>query len=279
MSVLAVLKQGVKQAFYDTYDNVSRDYQQVASLTTSSGRTESYAFLDNLPLPSKFKGQTLVRLLDATPYVVENILWQDAVRLYDRDIRDDQTGSFITQVRAMGNGFGIVLNQEVFNILDQGHTSKVKAYDGSPLIRTSNTVTGALSSAKFDEAVKTLINAPDSNGKKGIINRSLDLVWVVPAGQRAKANEIVKAQLTGGGNTNTNYGQAEVIVSPDLTSDVASYLVNRGAIIRPIILQTREEVSLNDYRDDDTLSQVFSATWDGATKAGLPQAVVKLSGA
>ncbi|MCG9087408.1 Mu-like prophage major head subunit gpT family protein, partial [Laribacter hongkongensis] len=82
----------LKTIFGNAFDAAPSQWQQVAMLVQSTGKSNDYAWLSSFPRMRKWIGEKAVKALAASQYTIVNDDWEATVEVDRNDIKDDQLG-------------------------------------------------------------------------------------------------------------------------------------------------------------------------------------------
>lgn len=261
-----VLQASILTNFFETYEATDPVANKIAMRVPSKGASNSYAWISQLPGLRKMLGERVPAKLKAFKYTLDNEEYEASLEVRRADIKDDQTGKYLTQARAIGESVKEFPDEQIFgDLLPNGETNV--CYDGQNFFDTdhpvsddsaevqSNLLNLPLTGDNFATARTTLRSFKGSAGK--LVNKKLDLKLVVPVQLEATARAIVEPEniVVGGVPVkNPNYNAAEVIVAAELTDANDWYLVNAAGEVKAFVIQERE-------------FEPFEALEDGAEKA------------
>lgn len=223
-------------------------------------------------------------------YTVTNKDWEGTFQIPRNAFEDDNLGVFNAKPRQLGfeaarhpdkllaqmmeGGFVATgAGYDGVAFFSENHLTKSKSNDRSNLVPSN----AALTPASFRLARQLLRGMKAYNGEPlapEMMGMGIDLV--VPPALESAAQLIVEADMVegsgGGAVSNVDKGKAKVVVNPYLTSETGWYLIVRGSMEKPFILQMRrtgELVSMTSPNQDGVFYQK-RLVWgvDGRWNAG-----------
>jgi len=217
----------------------------VPSMTAENG----YVWLNGWPRIREFLGERQIKKLEANDYTIKNKTLESTVQVPRDKIEDDQYGIYGKMIEALGKSVALHPDELVFGLLNNGFTTLL-GYDGKTLFATnhesgSNKGTAALSFASggsYGLAKTALDRVKDSEGRPLFSGSERDIL-VVPPELREKANTGLNADFISisSGSTQNNIwkNSSDLVVSPQITSATAWFLIRPFAGLYPLILQIR----------------------------------------
>lgn len=125
---LAILQRGFKAAFQRGFDNVSSQWNQVATRVPSTTLIEDYGWIGEIPGMREWGGDRQINNLSMHDYSIRNKSFELTVGV-DRDrIDDDQYGIYSPMMENMGFEARIHPDKLVFALMAAGFTTP--CYDG-----------------------------------------------------------------------------------------------------------------------------------------------------
>lgn len=258
--------QKARQANVTVVTQWEQVYQQtpvwngaIAMRQPSATQSNLYAFMNAVGKMVRRGKGIVFRDVAAQAIEVVNDDWSDGIKIAANEIADDRLGIYLPTVGLLGARSAKWPDQQLALLLKNGELATSLCHDGQPFfsathpIDTGGFVSGtwsnydsgagfALSATTYQAAWAKMATFPDqANEPMGIIPTYL----VVPPALRLTALNILKAQYNAAGATNVLYGDAQVLVIPELAgADDTWYLLADLAGIRPIGWQDRESPML-----------------------------------
>lgn len=241
-------------------------WPRLAVEVASSTRANYYAWLENLPHVRRWVGERQVQNLAAQTYAIENETFEMTTSVRRADVEDDQFGLYSPLFRQLGIKAAEHDDSLIFSLLKEGFTRKT--YDGQPFFGThkigrktfTNRGTAPLSREAFRAALAQMRAITTEDGSPlGFFYRKPIYLVVGPA-LEATALEIVGVPTLPNGGANPDYGAAELLLSPWLVEEAATYwfLVDGAQALKPLVLQRRSEVEWVVKDDPGSSDSVFA---------------------
>lgn len=255
------LTTGYSAAFNKALSEVSPDYKDIATVTSSSTATNDYAWLGQIPGMKEWIGDREVQHISEYGYTIKNKSFERTIGINRDAIEDDQYGIYTPMFSMMGQEAGEHYNDLVFEMLTKGFTEK--CYDEKTFFATdhvsgektfSNTSTAALSTESFLAARQAMMSITGDKNKP--LKLVPDLLVVSPKNEMV-AKKILEASLIDG-TTNITQNLAKIKVATELSGDNedAWFLLCTKKFLKPIILQIRKKIKF-DMLTKDTDLNVF----------------------
>lgn len=255
------LTTGYSAAFNKALSEVSPDYKDIATVTSSSTAANGYAWLGQIPGMKEWIGDREVQHISEYGYTIKNKSFERTIGINRDAIEDDQYGIYTPMFSMMGQEAGEHYNDLVFEMLTKGFTEK--CYDEKTFFATdhvsgektfSNTSTAALSTESFLAARQAMMSITGDKNKP--LKLVPDLLVVSPKNEMV-AKKILEASLIDG-TTNITQNLAKIKVATELSGDNedAWFLLCTKKFLKPIILQIRKKIKF-DMLTKDTDLNVF----------------------
>ncbi|MCG9024201.1 Mu-like prophage major head subunit gpT family protein [Laribacter hongkongensis] len=259
----------LKTIFNNAFDAAPSQWQQVAMLVQSTGKSNDYAWLSSFPRMRKWIGEKAVKALAASQYTIVNDDWEATVEVDRNDIKDDQLGIYRPQAEMAGFSAKQLPDEIIFDLVSQGFTRP--CYDSQYFFDTDHPVNGQSVSNKGTKklSIATLAAARASYGAARTAmkrfrddeGRPLNItpsVLLVPSALEDDANLLMTVERLEDGKPNPYRNTATVVVAPWLTSDTAWFLLDTSKPVKPFIYQEREKpvfVQQTDPQADDVFNR------------------------
>ena len=159
------LTTGYSAAFNKALSEVSPDYKDIATVTSSSTAANDYAWLGQIPGMKEWIGDREVQHISEYGYTIKNKSFERTIGINRDAIEDDQYGIYTPMFSMMGQEAGEHYNDLVFEMLTKGFTEK--CYDEKTFFAAdhvsgektfSNTSTAALSTESFLAARQAMMS-------------------------------------------------------------------------------------------------------------------------
>ena len=239
--------RGIYVAFNTLFNKAFEEqkplFEKVASVTSSTAETETYAWLGDIPGMREWIGDREIQSISGSDYSIKNEDFELTVGVPRNAIEDDKIGLYNTSIQMLGQSASMHPDELIFTLLKKGFSQK--CFDGAPFFsaehkvgnkKVSNMGNTKLSLDSYTAARSAMMSLKNGKG------RSLGLVpnlLVVPPALEGIALSITKSDFISG-STNTMKGTAEPLVVPQLageTTDTAWYLLCTTRPIKPLIYQ------------------------------------------
>lgn len=254
-----LLTSGLKTVFFDAYESglQNAQYTRIATVVPSGKDQETYGWLGAIPTMREWKDERMPKGLLEHNYTIINKDWEVSIGVHKNAIEDDQYGQVRIRTQELGSEAARHKDQLVFELLAAGFATD--CYDGQYFFDTdhsegdsgtqSNKGTTALGADSLAAGVTAMMKYKDDKGKPlGIVPDTL----VIPPDLWMTACEILESlgrSDTANNTTNafrylTQLGLAKlnIVMSPYLTDTNDWFLLCTNKIVKPIILQERQEV-------------------------------------
>ncbi|MFO1351911.1 MAG: Mu-like prophage major head subunit gpT family protein [Gammaproteobacteria bacterium] len=138
---LGVLFTGFKASFNTGFRSAKTQWDQIATLVTSTTKEEKYAWLGQWPRLREWLGDRQVKNLAAHDYTLKNKDFESTISVPRNDIDDDTFGVFGPVFEEMGYAAATHPDELVFGLLAAGFASL--CYDGQFFFDTDHPVGSA----------------------------------------------------------------------------------------------------------------------------------------
>ena len=243
------LRQGFQTIFLKAYNAATPVWPKIATKTTSTGASEDYGWLGNVPGIREMNGERMPKGLAVYDYVIKNKEFEGTVEVRQTDIDDNKIATKDALVTALGNRAALFPDQLIFNLIKANGI----AYDGQNFFDTdhseglsgtqSNDLTGTgMDEASYNAAKIALGSFLDDQGEVMYPELGKPLV-LVPLTLEPAAKKLFASTTTNGG-ANTLADDADVLASARLTNAKQFYVLNVSQGLLPFIYQEREFVPM-----------------------------------
>ncbi len=250
-SVSAVF-QNLNTAFHKALEGTEPLYREVAITIPSQSKTEKYTWLSEFPTMRKWVGDKVLKSLEAYAYSVDNDDYEATIEVDRNDIEDDTLGIYGMQAEAAGESAAFWPDDLVFDLVNGAFTTA--CYDGQYLCdddhpvggeSVSNVGTAALSAATQAAAIASIgAGRTAMMGFKNDEGRPLKLNpdrLLVPPALMDTALVLEKNERLEDGKPNPYRGTFKTLVSANLTSSTAWFLLDTRRRLKPFIFQLRKK--------------------------------------
>jgi phage major head subunit gpT-like protein len=248
----------LKTTFNNAFNIEDSAWQKIAMRIKSTTKQNDYAWLSSFPKMRRWIGEKHIKALSGRSYMIVNENFEATVEVRRDDIEDDNLGIYGTQAKAAGQSAREFPGDLVFEAVNGAFTTH--CFDGQYFIDTDHPVinpeTGEAASVsnkltaplKFDTlanaqacvgAAKTMLRTmKDDEGRTLKVNPN---ILLVPPALEDTANVLMTAKELEDGKPNPYKGMFEVVVSNDLESATAWFLLDTTQAILPFIFQDRKK--------------------------------------
>lgn len=270
------LTVGYSTAFNRSLDSVQSNYQNVATVVSSSTGEQDYKWLGQMPGMREWIGEREIQALAAYDYLIKNKKFEMTIGVPREDIEDDKYGVYTPLFSNMGESAALHPDDLIFGAMMDGFNEK--CYDGLSFFHTAHKVGDAtysnrsnkkLSRESYMEARSAMMSIRGDQGKS--LKLVPDLLVVSPA-EEEMARLILEADQIDG-TTNVLKGTAKILVEPTLAEHSHYwFLLCTNRFLKPFIYQLRQKikfVSLTKDTDENVFMRdeyLYGA--DGRSNAG-----------
>jgi len=127
--------------FQSALDQAKPVKDRVAMTVPSNARSNTYAWIDNLPMLREWLGERVVRDLAAHGYEIVNKNYEGTVSVDRNDIEDDQIGAYRPIIEMLAYNAAMHPDKLIFDLLASGFTST--CFDGQYFFDTDHPVAGS----------------------------------------------------------------------------------------------------------------------------------------
>jgi phage major head subunit gpT-like protein len=266
-----LLTAGIKTAFFEAMESMEpAQYERVASIISSTGEVETYAWLGRTPQMREFKGERQPAGMAEYSYAITNKTWESSISVERAALEDERYGQIRTRINSLAERVRFHRDKLVFELLQNGFATT--CYDGQYFFDNghiegnsgtqSNLGSAALDAASLKAGITAMMKFVDDKGEPlGIIPDTL----VVPPDLQWTAKELTTSPIVvvnvgdgtagSGAIAATDYnnvlrGSLDVIVSPYLTDTTDWYLLCTRRVVKPIIFQERVPVEFASLEEE-----------------------------
>lgn len=250
----------LKTIFNNAFDGAPSQWQKVAMLVPSTGKSNDYAWLSTFPRMRKWIGEKAIKALSGAKYSIVNDDWEATVEVDRNDIEDDNLGIYRPQAQMAGFSAKQLPDEIVFELVDKAFVNL--CYDGQyfcdidhPVANQSvsnkgtkalSVATQAAAMASYGAARTAMQKFRDDEGRPlGVIPNIL----LVPPALEDIARALLNNDRLDDGKVNPYKGTAELVMEPRLTSDTAWFLLDTTKPVKPFIYQERKRPDFVEQTD------------------------------
>lgn len=307
---VAELFRGFRVIFMEAYHGVEKpNYEELATVVTSNGASESYDWLGAMPTMRKLVGEIVIRNLSANTWKIFNEEFENTIGVKRVDIERDSFGLYRPMIQLMGQDARRNPDRLVSKLIVDGFTTKdytgKNFFDtdkqGTPgsEIKFTNKGTKKLSADNYGAARQSLLERRAANGEPMELGHDLLLVvgpkneslaktilqhdYVMQAAKNVAGTENVGAaapQNPHKGTARMKMWQRLGALNPD-----AWFLFEMGLPLRPFIVQIElppEVVGVTNINDSYVVLKkefIYQAYCREAAGYGMPELAYGSTGA
>ncbi|MBC8141543.1 MAG: Mu-like prophage major head subunit gpT family protein [Armatimonadetes bacterium] len=222
-------------------------WKQIATLLQSTGATEEYNWIGQVPVMREWLDERQITALSAYGYTIRNKKFEATIAVAREVLEDEAHAQIRTRVESLAEAASAHYDALVFDLVKEGETQR--AYDGAAFYGThmvggvsrTNLGTGVLSATSLENAIATMMRTPLDNGEPMLIRPTHLLV---PPELQFEAMRLVASAFnpgaTGAANAaNPLQGFLTVVTTPRLTSSTEWHLLDCSRSVKPFFVQQR----------------------------------------
>lgn len=137
-TTLQALRTAVSLAYNDGFKAITPNYPKVASTISSSTKSNTYAWLGEMPAMREWAGDRVINDMAEKGYVIENKQYESSIGVKRTDLEDDNIGTYNLLYNQLGRTTAIFPEQLVFGLLKEGFNQT--CYDGKKFFATDHKV-------------------------------------------------------------------------------------------------------------------------------------------
>ncbi|HBC7419273.1 MULTISPECIES: Mu-like prophage major head subunit gpT family protein [Serratia] len=242
----------LRTIFNNAFSTAETQWQNVAMLVPSTTGTEDYAWLSDFPRMREWIGEKTLRSLAAFNYSLKNRDFEATVEVDRNDIKDDRLGIYGIKAQSAGQSAALWPDELVFELVNKAF--ETRCFDGQYFFDADHLVAGksvsnmftkplsiasqAEARASFGAARTAMRKFKNDEGQPLKVNPN---VLLVPPALEDIANTLMTTDRLEDGKPNLYKNAAKVVVSDELLSDTAWYLLDTTKPVKPFIFQEREK--------------------------------------
>ncbi|MGS3182295.1 Mu-like prophage major head subunit gpT family protein [Aeromonas taiwanensis] len=128
--IIEILTVGSNAAFVEGLNTTTPQWDKIATKVPSSGSSELYGWLKDLPGIEEWVGARMLVELGSHGYAIQNVTYEASIKIKREDIEDDKIGKYSVLARAWGKQAGLFPDEKAYGLLAAGFTTL--CYDGQP---------------------------------------------------------------------------------------------------------------------------------------------------
>lgn len=137
-TTLQALRTAVSMAYNDGFKAITPQYQKVASTINSSTKSNTYAWLGEMPKMREWVGDRVINDMAEKGYVIENKQYESSIGVKRTDLEDDNIGTYSLLYNQLGRTTAIFPEELVFGLLKDGFNQT--CYDGKKFFAADHKV-------------------------------------------------------------------------------------------------------------------------------------------
>ena len=137
-TTLQALRTAVSMAYNDGFKAITPQYQKVASTINSSSKSNTYAWLGEMPKMREWVGDRVINDMAEKGYVIENKQYESSIGVKRTDLEDDNIGTYNLLYNQLGRTTAIFPEELVFGLLKDGFNQA--CYDGKKFFAADHKV-------------------------------------------------------------------------------------------------------------------------------------------
>lgn len=134
--IIEALTVGSNAAFTEGLNTTTPQWDKIASKVPSSGSSEFYGWLKDLPGIAEWVGDRMLVELGSHGYAIPNKTYEASIKIKRDDLEDDKIGKYAVLARAWGKQANLFPDQNCYGLLAAGFTEL--CYDGQPFFDTDH---------------------------------------------------------------------------------------------------------------------------------------------
>lgn len=134
--IVEILTVGSNAAFVEGLNTVTPQWDKIATKVTSSGSSELYGWLKDLPGVEEWVGDRMLKELGSHGYQIPNKTFEASVKIRREDLDDDKIGKYSVLARAWGRQTQLFPDKESYGLLAAGFSTL--CYDGQNYFDTDH---------------------------------------------------------------------------------------------------------------------------------------------
>lgn len=219
--------------------------EDIAEMIPSTASSATHDWLGQLPVMKEWTGDRTVVSLDLNRITVENLDWEQTVKVPVNAIEDESYGAYGNLMEAMGGvARQLWIDLAIKALLANGNWADGKPFFGANRAFGNSTVTNAVTTAFSENALKAAWEAMAGwtlDAKRSA--RAVPTVLLVGPSNYFAAKKLLRGELKGGGDTNELNGIVQLRMSRDLVGDHAGkwFLFGEAGGVKAVGVQKRKD--------------------------------------
>lgn len=268
-SIVARFKKGLAR--------VAPFWPSIAQREVSTTKQNIYPIIGAMGTLREWVGNRIAEELRSSDFAIKNRDFEKTLRIPINDIKDDQFGFYGNEAEMLGDAANRHPDKLVAALIEGGFVNL--GADGVAFFATthpkadgttfSNKGTTALSATSFAVAMAQMQKMTDDGGEVlDVFRNPSDVVLAVPPELQETGRLILNADTIPNAagtaaQSNVWKGSAELLVLPRLTDPNDWYLFDKGQVLKPFIMQFREDPTIISKTDpnDENVYRRKEAEW------------------
>ena len=285
-STINAFFQNLETVFNKAYTEAQPEWNQVAMMIESSGESNVYGWMEQLPGVRQWIGDRTFVNLKSNGYTLTNDDYEESILIKRNAIDDDTKGVYVPLTQQMAYNFAYHPDTQVFALLQNGFSDN--AWDAQAFFSADHTLRTDQNGAAvtFTNSTNVALSGPNFQTVRAALRRNLqggdnpfmgplEFTLVVPPELETTARQILEAEFDDLGQTNVNRGMATVLVTSQITTATYWFLLVTNNPVKPLIYQLRKRPyihtpSATDESVVETGHYKFMGDYRAAFGYGLP---------
>lgn len=134
--IIEILTVGSNAAFVEGLNTVTSQWDKIATKVPSSGSSELYGWLKDLPGIEEWVSDRMLKELGSHGYAIPNKTFEASIKIKREDLEDDKIGKYSVLARAWGRQSQLFPDKESYGLLAAGFSTL--CYDGQNYFDTDH---------------------------------------------------------------------------------------------------------------------------------------------
>ena len=134
--IIEILTVGSNAAYVEGLNTVTPQWDKIATKVPSSGSSELYGWLKDLPGSEECGSDRMLKELGSHGYAIPNNTFEASIKIKREDLEDDKIGKYSVLARAWGRQSQLFPDKESYGLLAAGFSTL--CYDGQNYFDTDH---------------------------------------------------------------------------------------------------------------------------------------------
>ncbi|MFQ2556348.1 Mu-like prophage major head subunit gpT family protein [Aeromonas sp. R7-5] len=134
--IIEALTVGSNAAFVEGLNRTTPQWDKIATKVPSSGSSEFYGWLKDLPGIEAWVGDRMLKELGSHGYAIPNVTYEASIKIKREDLDDDKIGKYAVLARAWGQESSLFPDKKSYALLAAGFSTL--CYDGQNFFDTDH---------------------------------------------------------------------------------------------------------------------------------------------